>query len=93
MPTIRVQADASSSPRESAALTYGRTDIGALVAFTGLCRDEAATLASLEIEHYPGMAEAEIERVAAEAEARWPLAARRSCTATAASHQANPSCW
>ena len=51
----------------------GRTDIGAVVTFTGLCRDEGGTLAALEIEHYPGMAEAEIGRVAAEAEARWPL--------------------
>ena len=54
-------------------LSDGRADIGALVTFVGLCRDEGGRLASLEIEHYPGMAEAELARVAAEAEARWPL--------------------
>jgi molybdopterin synthase catalytic subunit len=38
-----------------------------------LCRDEGGRLARLEIEHYAGMAEQEIARVAQEAEARWPL--------------------
>ena len=51
----------------------GRTDIGAVVTFVGLCRDEGGRLAALELEHYPGMAEAEMARVVAEAEARWPL--------------------
>ena len=58
---------------ETAALTQGRADLGAVVAFTGLCRDEDATLAALEIEHYPGMAEDEIGRVVAAAQERWPL--------------------
>ena len=40
--------------------THGRRDVGALVSFTGLCRDEDGALAALELEHYPGMAEAEI---------------------------------
>ena len=74
MATIRVQAETFDVAAETDALTRGRTDVGAVVAFTGLCRDEAGTLAALEIEHYPGMAEDEIVRVAAEAEARWPLA-------------------
>ena len=73
-PTVRVQAEAFDASAESAALTAGRVDVGAVVAFTGLCRDEGGTLAALEIEHYPGMAEAEIARVAAAAAARWPLA-------------------
>ncbi|MCJ8309805.1 MAG: molybdenum cofactor biosynthesis protein MoaE, partial [Rhizobiaceae bacterium] len=47
--------------------------VGALVTFIGLCRDEAGTLSALELEHYPGMAEAEIERSASEAIARWPI--------------------
>ncbi|MBV1701753.1 MAG: molybdenum cofactor biosynthesis protein MoaE [Hyphomicrobiales bacterium] len=58
---------------ETAALCAGRTDIGALVTFTGLCRDEQGALAALELEHYPGMAEAEIARVAEAATHRWPL--------------------
>ena len=74
MAVVRVQAEPFDAGVESAALTAGRADIGAVVAFTGLCRDEDGTLAALEIEHYPGMAEAEIARVAHAAEARWPLA-------------------
>lgn len=74
MAIVRVQAEAFDAGAETATLTNGRSDIGAVVAFTGLCRDEDASLAALEIEHYPGMAEDEIARVAAEAEARWPLA-------------------
>lgn len=74
MRIVRVQAETFRAEAEAERLTAGRTDIGAVVTFTGLCRDEAGTLAALEIEHYPGMAEAEIQRVAEEAERRWPLA-------------------
>ncbi|PPD42495.1 MAG: molybdopterin synthase catalytic subunit [Methylocystis sp.] len=72
-PTIRVQAEDFDAGCEEALLTQGRRDVGALVTFTGLCRDEEGTLAALELEHYPGMAEEEIGRVAQEALARWPL--------------------
>ena len=72
-PTVRVQAEDFDAAREEALLTQGRRDVGAVVAFTGLCRDEDGTLAALELEHYPGMAEEEICRVAREALARWPL--------------------
>ena len=75
MPTIRVQAQDFDAAAEARALSQGRTDIGALVSFVGLCRDEGGRLAALEIEHYPDMAEAEIARAVAEAEARWPLLA------------------
>lgn len=70
---VRVQPQDIDIVAESAILTAGRTDIGALVTFTGLCRDEGAQLAALDIEHYPGMAEAEIARVADAAAGRWPL--------------------
>ena len=73
MPTIRVQTEAFDPATEVNAITAGRSDVGAVVTFTGLCRDEGGTLAALELEHYPGMAEAEIARVAAQAESRWPL--------------------
>jgi len=73
MRTIRVQPQAFDAGHAGAALTFGRADVGALVSFVGLCRDEAGSLAALELEHYPGMAEAELERIAAEAESRWPL--------------------
>jgi len=71
--TIRVQREPFDVAAETALLTDGRTDIGAVVTFTGLCRSEGGELAALELEHYPGMAEAEIERTAHAALARWPL--------------------
>ncbi len=70
---VRVQKEVFDIEAEASALTRGRTDIGALVTFTGFCRDENGALIALEIEHYPGMAEAEITRVVNEATARWPL--------------------
>ena len=71
--TIRIQAEPFDAAAETTALTEGRADMGAVVAFTGLCRDEGGRLAALELEHYPGMAEAEIGRIADEAQTRWPL--------------------
>jgi molybdopterin synthase catalytic subunit len=71
--TVRVQAEDFDAAAEHVRLTAGRTDIGAVVTFTGLCRDEEGTLAALELEHYPGMAEAEMNRVLAASRARWPL--------------------
>jgi molybdopterin synthase catalytic subunit len=70
---VRIQREPFNLARETARLTDGRSDIGAIVSFTGLCRDEGGRLRALELEHYPGMAEAEIKRVASEAWARWPL--------------------
>ncbi|MDE2361781.1 MAG: molybdenum cofactor biosynthesis protein MoaE [Hyphomicrobiales bacterium] len=70
---VRVQAAPFDAAAEAAALTAGRTDVGAVVTFVGLCRDEGGTLAALELEHYPGMAEEEISRVMAQALERWPL--------------------
>ncbi len=70
---IRIQAEGFDTAAETSALAAGRPDIGAVVAFTGFCRDEGGRLSVLELEHYPGMAEAEIARIAAEAEGRWPL--------------------
>jgi molybdopterin synthase catalytic subunit len=72
-PTIRIQREDFSVADEIVALTRGRPDIGAVVTFTGLCRDEGGRLAALELEHYAGMTEEEVRRVAAEAAARWPL--------------------
>jgi molybdopterin synthase catalytic subunit len=70
---VRVQSEDFDAAAEQQRLTAGRTDIGAVVTFTGLCRDEQGTLAALELEHYPGMAEEEMGRVLAAARARWPL--------------------
>lgn len=72
-PRVRIQVEDFDVAAEIERLTQGRPDIGAVVTFTGLCRDEAGSLSALELEHYPGMAEAEIGRIAAEAAQRWPL--------------------
>lgn len=73
VPTVRIQAADFDTAAEVAGLTAGRKDAGAVVTFTGLCRDEAGTLSALELEHYPGMAEAEIRRICIEAASRWPV--------------------
>jgi len=75
MTLIRLQRDPFDLAAESARLTRGRTDIGAVVTFTGLCRAEekGEPIAALTLEHYPGMAEAEIARHVEDACARWPL--------------------
>jgi molybdopterin synthase catalytic subunit len=72
-PLVRVQAEDFDTVAEIARLTGGRSDVGAVVTFSGLCRDEAGRLSALELEHYPGMAEAEITRIASQAIERWPL--------------------
>lgn len=72
-PRVSVQSQDFNVTVETERLTAGRTDIGAIVTFTGLCRDEGGLLTALELEHYPGMAEAEITRIAREACERWPL--------------------
>ena len=72
-PKISIQSQDFNVADEIGALVTGQTDVGAVVTFSGLCRDEAGTLAALELEHYPGMAEAEIRRIATEAAGRWPL--------------------
>jgi molybdopterin synthase catalytic subunit len=73
--TIRIQEVDFDIAREIAALTKGRTDVGAVVSFSGICRDSEGgeTIASLTLEHYPEMAEAEIARHAETAMSRWPL--------------------
>jgi molybdopterin synthase catalytic subunit len=73
--TIRLQREAFDIAAETDAMTRGRTDVGAVVTFTGICRadENGAEIAALTLEHYPGMAEAEIARHVEEARARWPL--------------------
>jgi molybdopterin synthase catalytic subunit len=72
-PVVRISAEPVDIAAVVAALTAGRGDDGAVVMFSVYCRDEDGTLAALEIEHYPGMAEAEIGRIAEAACRRWPL--------------------
>ncbi|MBW6420516.1 molybdenum cofactor biosynthesis protein MoaE [Rhizobium sp. XQZ8] len=63
VPIIRVQSTDFDLQSEIDALTAGRKNIGAVVTFSGLCRDEQGALSALELEHYPGMAEAEMRRI------------------------------
>ena len=70
---VRVQTSDFDIAAEVARLK-ALPEVGAIVTFTGICRDEGGRLAGLELEHYPGMAEAEIRRIAEEAAGRWPLA-------------------
>ena len=71
--TVRVQLEDFDQAAETALLTKGRTDIGAVATFAGLCRGEGDTLSALELEHYPGMAESEIAAAANDAAKRWPI--------------------
>src|SRR5499433_4386228 len=73
--TIRIQDSDFDVAKEIARLSEGRTDIGAVVTFSGICRgtEGGDEIAALTLEHYPGMAEAEIKRHADEAMSRWPL--------------------
>lgn len=72
---VRIQTEDFDLSAEVSALLAGLSDTGAVVTFSGLCRSEDGALSALELEHYPGMAEAEIRRIAEEAAARWPVTA------------------
>ena len=71
MINTRVQAETFDVATESARLTSGSRDIGALVSFTGLVRGDAGD--TLTLEHYPGMTERMLQEIATEAERRWAL--------------------
>jgi len=73
--TIRIQQADFDVAQEIAALSKGRTDVGAVVTFSGICRgsENGEPIGALALEHYPGMAEAEIGRHADQALSRWPL--------------------
>ena len=72
---VRVQREDFDIADEVAALTRNAPEAGAIVTFTGCVRGDGGRLASITLEHYPGMTEAELERIEAEAQARWPLIA------------------
>ena len=71
--TVRLQRENFDIGTELAALTRGRTDVGAVVSFAGLVRDRGEGLVALELEHYPGMTEKALTAIEAEAWSRWPL--------------------
>jgi molybdopterin synthase catalytic subunit len=75
--SVRVEREDFDVGTEVRRLAAGRTDIGAIVTFTGTVRSEndGNRIAGMTLEHYPGMTEAELARVEAEANKRWPLQA------------------
>ncbi|SIT86234.1 molybdopterin synthase subunit MoaE [Yoonia rosea] len=72
--TVRVQAEPFDAGAELNDFAQGRTDIGAVVSFTGVVRDTQGDLQEMLIEHYPGMTETAIGKIVDEAVARWDLA-------------------
>lgn len=73
MAKVSVQSEDFDLTAEHAKIRGTNYDIGAIVTFTGTVRDIGGSLTSMTLEHYPGMTEKELKRLAAEAEARWPL--------------------
>ena len=72
---IRVQESAFDPGRELNALHAANVGIGAVVGFVGYVRDfnDGQDVAGMYLEHYPGMTEKALEKIALEARERWPL--------------------
>ncbi len=68
---ISVQPEDFDVGAEIAALQAGG-DVGAVASFVGCVRADGG-VAALALEHYPGMTEASIAAIVAEARQRWPL--------------------
>lgn len=71
---VRVQAEPFDAGHELNSFGKGRTDVGAIVSFTGVVRDTDGTLHEMLIEHYPGMTSSAITKIAQDAMQRWSLA-------------------
>ncbi len=73
--TVKVQREDFDIGAELDSLTEGRHGVGGLASFVGLVRDihGGAEVSAMTLEHYPGMTERELERIATEAKERWPL--------------------
>jgi molybdopterin synthase catalytic subunit len=72
---IRVQREDFDIGKELDSLTRDRPSIGGVTSFVGLVRDVAGgeKIASMTLEHYPGMTEQQLAAIEAEAQRRWPL--------------------
>lgn len=70
---IRVQDTPFDYGRECAGFAAQRDDIGAVVTFCGIVRNDGGALNAMQIEHYPGMTERALQKIATEAQARWSL--------------------
>ncbi len=76
MPTIRVQTEDFDAGAEMARLRAGDPKVGAVASFVGVCRDvnEGDAVATMTLEHYPGMTEKALAKIVDEAMARWRVA-------------------
>ena len=70
---IRVQEAAFDAGAELNAFSAVQDNAGAVVSFTGIVRDIANGLRHMQIEHYPGMTESALTKIAKEAQTRWHL--------------------
>lgn len=72
---VRVQSEDFDLSTELARLRAGHPDAGATVAFVGTVREmnEGGKVSLMELEHYPGMTEAALEDIVAQARRRWQL--------------------
>ena len=75
MSDVRIQTEDFDLSQELAQLRAGNARVGAIVSFVGTVRDlnEGATVAEMELEHYPGMTEQAIQAIIEQAKARWPI--------------------
>ena len=70
---ILVQDAAFDAGAELNDFTKAQSNMGAVVSFTGIVRDLDAGLKQMDIEHYPGMTERALEKIASDAMGRWNL--------------------
>ena len=70
---IRLLAAAFDPGAELTGFCAGRTESGAVASFVGIARGEDGATTALELQAYPGFTEAEIERFAQVASARFSL--------------------
>jgi len=75
MPTIRIQTEDFDAGAEIAALRAGNPAVGAVASFVGVCRDrnDGEPVATMTLEHYPGMTEKALAQIVDEALARWKI--------------------
>jgi molybdopterin synthase catalytic subunit len=71
---VAVQSAPFDLGAELAGFGAGRSDVGAVVSFTGVVRDDSGAMEALELEHYPGMTQRAIAQIVDQAVTRWDLA-------------------
>lgn len=73
--SVRVQPQDFDIGAEIATLRKGNAKIGAIACFIGLVRDinEGDQVATMTLEHYPGMTEKALEEIVAQAKSRWDV--------------------